>query len=275
MNGKLKLFAGATLAVVMVGGCQKHVGGQVVAVVNGEEITQQEFNGELGTVASAPNGDKQAFMRQVLQHLVDRKLLVQQAKADGIDRSPEYLNQVIRGQDELAVKLLAAKLTKTIPVPDSAAVAQFIASNPTMFNARKVYTLDQIVFPANVDPKTLHALEPAHTLDAVASVLSAHGVQMERGKGQMDSATLPKAMIDRISSLPAGEPFVIQDKGRFVASVIAASNAAPMPGPQATAIATNALRQKALADALKARLAAASAKSKIEYAQGFAPTSGK
>ena len=275
MNGKLKLLAGAMLVVVMAGGCQKHVGGQVVAVVNGEEITQQEFNAELGNAAPAANADKQAVMREVLQHMVERKLLVQQAKADGIDRSPEYLNQVMRMQDELAVRLLAAKLSKTISVPDNAAVTKFIAANPTMFDGRKVFALDEIVFPGNIDAKTLHDLEPAHTLDAVAAVLAAHGVQMSRSKGQLDSATMPKALVDRITSLPAGEPFVVQNKGKFVASVIVSSSAAPTASAQATAIATNALRQKSLSDAVQARLAKARSTSKIDYAQGFAPKSGQ
>jgi EpsD family peptidyl-prolyl cis-trans isomerase len=271
MNRKLTLLAGSVLVLAMAGGCQKHVGGQVVAVVNGNEITQQEFNAELGNAPPAPTADKQAVMSRVLQGLVDRKLLVQQAKADGIDRSPEYLNQIMRMQDELAVNLLAAKLSKKIAVPDKDAIAHFIAENPTMFSGRKRYALDQVVFPASVDPKTLHDLEPVHSLDAVAGVLTSHGVQFTRGKGQLDTATMPKGLADRITALPPGEPFVLQNKGQFVASAITSVNDTPTPDAQSAAIAMNALRQKSVSDAVLARLATAKSSAKIEYAQGFAP----
>lgn len=271
MQRKLILLGGTSVLLLATGGCQKHVGGQVIAVVNGDEITQQQFNAELGNTKLPANADKSAAIAQVLQGLVDRKLLVQQAKAEGIEKSPEYLEQVMRMQDTLAVDLLVAKQSKKISAPDKAAIAQFIAANPIMFNARKHYTLEQIAFPANVDAKTIHALEPAHSLDAIAEILKAHGVAFKRGSGQMDSAKVPKRIADRIAALPAGEPFIVPSNGMYVASVITASTATPTPNDQATPVAFNQLRQKSVTDAMQARIATAKTTAKIEYAQGFAP----
>ena len=268
---RLILLAGTSALLLVAGGCQKHVGGQVIAVVNGDEITQQQFNAELNVAKLPAGADKKAAMAQVLQGLVDRKLLVQQAKAEGIEKSPEYLEQVMRMQDTLAVDLLVAKQSKKIATPDKAAIAQFIAANPIMFNLRKHYTLEQIAFPANADAKTIHDLEPTHSLDAIAGVLKAHGIAFKRGTGQMDSAKVPKAVADRIAALPPGEPFIVPSNGAYVASVITASTATPTPDDEAAPIAFNLLRQKSVTDAMQAKIAAAKATSKIEYAQGFAP----
>ena len=274
MNRKQTLIAGTAAVLLMLGGCHKKVGGQVVATVNDDEITQQELNLELQGVslpASADKEVKQKVMAQVLQHLVDRQLLVQQAKADGLDKQPEYLSQLLKLQDELLIKLLAAKLSKNIALPDGAAVDKFIADSPSMFAARKHYVLDQLAFPAPKDASVIPALQPAHSLDAIAAVLSAHGVKFVRGKGQLDSAMMPPVAAQHIAELPAGEPFIVPQGGQFIANVITSSTAAPTPDAQARPTALNLLRQKALDDALQARLKQAKTAAKIQSQQGLTP----
>ncbi|MDB5581806.1 MAG: hypothetical protein JWR80_6982 [Bradyrhizobium sp.] len=271
MGRKLKFMAGTAAVLLLVSGCQKKVGGQVVAVVNGEEITQQELNAELQGASIPASADKNEVMAQILQRIVDRKLLVQEAKAQGLDKSPAYLEQVRRSQDALIVNLLAGKLSKNISLPDSNAVSRFIATNPTLFSERKRYALDQIIFPQPADAKIIKDLEPAHSLDAIAAVLSARGIQFTRGKGQLDSATIPPVMANRIATLPSGEPFLVPDNGRIVASVITSTEVSPTPEEQAKPAALNLLRQQSLSDAMRRQLATARAAAKIEYKTGFAP----
>lgn len=271
MSRKLKFVAGTAAILLLVGGCQKKVGGQVVAVVNGDEITQQELNAELQGANIPPGVDKKAVMAQILQRIVDRKLLVQEAKAQGLDQSPAYLEQVRRSQDTLIVNLLAGKVSKNISLPDGGTVTRFIAGNPTMFSERKRYALDQIIFPQPADMKVIHELEPAHSLDAVAAVLTAHGIQFTRTTGQLDSGAIPPAMASRITTLPPGEPFLVPDNGRIVASVIKSTEPIPTPDEQAKPAALNVLRQQALAAAMRKELERARAAAKIEYQPGFSP----
>jgi EpsD family peptidyl-prolyl cis-trans isomerase len=265
------MFAGQAVILLLLGGCEKTAGGQVVAVVNGEEITQQDLNGELQGATIPAGVDKSQALGQVLQQIVDRKLLVQEAKAQGLDKSPEYLAQVRRSQDGLMINLLASKATKGISLPDGAAVDRYIATNPTMFSARRRYSLDQITFPQPANPKILKDLGPAHSLDSIAAILSANGVQFSRGKGQLDTATLPPAVANRLAALPSGEPFLVPDKGRMVASVITATQAFPTPEQEAKPAAVNLMRQQSLSEAMLRQLEKARASAKIDYKPGFAP----
>lgn len=271
LKKKQMLFVGTAIILLMTSGCQKKASGQVVAVVNGDEITQQELNADIQGASIPAGADKKKVMAQALQGLVERKLLVQQAKADGIDKSPEYLNQVRRAQDELLLRMLAAKTGKNVSMPDDAAVSKFIADNPTMFSGRKKYALDQLAFPMSADPKAVQELEPAHTLDAIAAVLSAHNIPFVRAKGQLDSAAVPSDTAQKIAALPAGEPFIVPQNGRYIASVVTGVTAQPTPDEQAKPAAVNMLRQKALSELMKARLDSARTSAKIDYAQGFAP----
>lgn len=271
MSRKQKFAVGAAAIFLLVGGCQKQAGGQVVAVVNGEEVTQQELNAELQGAQIPATANKNEVMAQILQQIVDRKLLVQAAKAQDLDKSPAYLDQVRRAQDALMVDLLARKVSKNVSLPSGDSVGQFISANPTMFGQRKRYVLDQIIFPQQTDAGIVKALEPAHSLDAIAALLSARKIQFVRGKGQLDTATIPTAMASRIASLPAGEPFLVPDNGRLVASVIASTEAVPTPDDQAKLAAVNLLRQQALSDEMRKELEKAKGTAKIEYKAGFAP----
>ena len=169
------------------------------------------------------------------------------------------------------INLLASKAAKGISLPDSAAVSRFIATNPTMFSGRRRYTLDQIVFPQPADVKILKDLGPAHSLASIAAILSAHGIQFSRGKGQLDTATVPSAIASRLAALPPGEPFLVPDQGRMVASVISSNQAVPIPEEEAKPAAVKLLRQQSLSDAMRHQLEKARASAKIEYKPGFAP----
>ena len=270
-RNKTMLLTGASALLLVVAGCEKKVGGQVVAVVNGEEITQQEVNAELQGANIPPTADKKAITAQVVQQIVDRTLLVQKAKAEGLDKSPSYLDQLRRGEDALIINLLTTKAAKGVSLPDSAAVDKFIADNPTLFSARKRYALDQISFPQPSDQTVLRQLEPAHSLDAVAATLSAAGIQFTRGSGTLDTAMLPPPVAAKIGALPAGEPFVAPDKGRIVVSVITSTTPTPTPEAQARPAALELLRRQALGNAMQKQLQAARSAAKITYQPGFSP----
>ncbi len=271
MRNKAIMMAGAAAALVLIGGCSKKPGGQVVAVVNGEEITQQELNAELQNAHIPPNVDQQKVMPALLQRVVDRKLVTQLAKTDGLDKTPTYLAQSRILDENLLANQYAGKIAKTLPLPDTAAVDTFISSNPTIFGQRKRYTLNQIVFNQPSDPAFLQKLGPAHTLDAIAAILTASQVQFVRGVGKLDTGAIPPEIATKIAALPPGEPFLLPDNGRIVASVIASADPVPVTPEEARPAALNILRQKALQDALGKKLEAARASAKISYEDGFAP----
>jgi EpsD family peptidyl-prolyl cis-trans isomerase len=258
-------------SALTVSGCKRAATGQVVAVVNGEEVSLSELNGELQR-AGAQGGDKKAIQAAALQGLVDRKLLVQQARERGIDKDPEYLQQQRRLNDELMISMLGKQVTKNVPVPSTADVDRYIAANPAMFAQRTIYALDQIQFPAPDDRSKLKALEADHSLDEVATTLTQMGIKFGRQKGAMDSAQTPPGLIKQISALPPTEPFVLASGGRVVVSVIADKRVQPLEGDDARQLATQAIRRDAVSDIAKKQVKQARDSAKIEYQPGFAPT---
>lgn len=271
MRNKAIMMAGAAALLVGTSGCSKKPGGQVVAVVNGEEITSQELNVELNNAHLPPGIDQKKVMPVLLQRIVDRKLVTQLAKNDGLDKTPTFLAQSRIQSENLLANAYAGKLAKTISLPDAATVDAFINNTPSIFSQRKRYTLAQIVFNPPADPAFLQKLAPDHTLDAIAATLTAAQVQFVRSVGKLDTGAIPPEIATKIQALPPGEPFMLPDNGRIVASVIQSAEPVPVTPEEARPIAVNVLRQKSLQDALGKKLQAARSSATISYESGFAP----
>lgn len=279
MRKNLSVIAGALASAVLVGGlagCQKAATGQVAAVVNGEEISQQELNAELATVKLPDGADKTAVRNQALQRIVDRRILAQQAKTGGIDRDPEYLMRQRQLNEALLIQLYAKKTQDTLRIPDTAAVDRYIAANPQMFANRTMFYVDQISFPTPQDPSFLPSLNEVHSLDGVAAALKAKGIEYNSAEAKIDSAQVPPDMLARVQALPPGEPFIVPTPQGVVASVIKRSENVALPAAQARPMAVQAMRNQELGKLLEKRLKDAKATAKVEYQPGFgpAPTTG-
>jgi peptidyl-prolyl cis-trans isomerase C len=257
-------------SAIAVAGCKRTATGQVVAVVNGEEISLSELNGEL---KGAPTGgDKEVIRAAALQNLINRKLLVQQARERGIDKDPDYLQRERRMDDQVMIEMLGQQVTKNVPVPTAADMDRFIAQNPQMFGQRTVYALDQIVFPMPEDRNKLKALESDHSLAAVAARLKSMNIPFQGQQGKLDTVATPPDLLKQVQSLPPGEPFVIATGGNVVVSVLGGKQEAPITGEQARQVAAELIRKNAVTDIAQKQLKQARDAAKIDYQPGFAPS---
>ncbi|WP_374649594.1 SurA N-terminal domain-containing protein, partial [Rhizorhabdus sp.] len=224
---KAALLSGAVAAGLLLTGCHKEPKGQILAIVNGEEISMQELNAELQGARIPDNADRAKIRKEVLQRLIDRKLIVQKAREQGLDKTPEFVAQQRRLEENLLVSLLVQKIAATVPMPDDRDITQYIADNPSQFSGRQRLLLDQIQFAAPKDPKQLLMLRDAHSLDDVAAGVQKLGLAMSRGKGVIDTGRLDPQMVKIIDKLPPGEPFVLPSNGQYVASVIVGRDSTP------------------------------------------------
>jgi peptidyl-prolyl cis-trans isomerase C len=256
-------------SAIAVAGCKREATGQVVAVVNGEEVSLSELNGELKNAPAG--GDKDVIRAAALQNLINRKLLVQQARDRGIDKDPDFLQRERRTDDQLMIEMLGQQVTKNIPVPTPTDTDRFIQQNPQMFAQRAVYNLDQIVFAMPSDRNKLKALEADHSLDAVAKRLSAMNIQFQRQQSKLDTLATPPDLLKQVTALPAGEPFVIATGGNVVVSVLNGKSDAPIDGENARKVAAEMIRRNAVTDIAQKQLKQARDAAKIDYQPGFEP----
>lgn len=258
------------LAGVALGACSKQATGQVVAVVNDEEVTLSELNSELKSLGSAA-GNKDQIRRAALQNVIDRKLLAQQARERGIDKTPDFILQERRNEEQLLVSLLGRELTKNVTVPAASDVEQYLTNNPQSGAGRIVYRLDQITFDQPADASALRGFEADKSLDDVARRLTRLKIQFTRQAAGLDTAIAPPALAQQFAKLPAGEPLMVNANGRMIVSVVTGKQSTPLAPDAARALATQAIQRQAVDEIAKRQVAAARASAKIQYQPAFDP----
>lgn len=273
MKVKPSIFmAASVLAMLATTGCKREAGGQVVAVVNGDEITRQELDAELNGKELPQNVDAKTVRQMLLQTVVKRHLLAGAARADGLDKDQEYLLKQQRSDDTLLVDMIGERAARTFRVPDNAAIDKYVTDHPQLFAQRQIYQFDELLFPLPSDIKQIQKLKDDHSMDAVAATLTSLGIKYSRGTGQLDSAVVPPELIDRIKKLPAGEPFLLPRGNAIAVGVLTGSTPAPVSVEEARPIAVQFMRKDAVEKALKDRLKTAKAEAKIDYQPGYAPS---
>jgi peptidyl-prolyl cis-trans isomerase C len=252
-------------------GCQKKASGQTVAVVNNEEITASELNDALTSDQSLAGANTRDARAAELQKLIDRKLLVQQARTDGIEKSPEYLNQLRRTTDDLLINMLISRRLNTAQVPSADEINRFEASRPELFAGREIWTLSQIIYPLPKDATITAKLTAAKTLDDVAGVLTASGIEFKRDTKQLDTAVFPHQIYMQIAKVAPGEPFIAPGPDKAVANVITDRKPNPTPPDQARPLALNLMKREQANQTVQDRVKSLRASAKIQYQPGFGP----
>ncbi|PZU10694.1 MAG: peptidyl-prolyl cis-trans isomerase, EpsD family [Sphingomonas sp.] len=275
-NIKVIAVGGLLATTAAITGCSKDApSGQVAAVVNGKEVTLQEINAELQASNIPASADKKTVQRELLQRIIERKLLVDAATEKGIDKTPEYQTQKRRADELLLVQLYAKQQLTAVPVPSTIDISNFMAQHANVFGQRQQLSLDQIRFPTQPDLQKLKTLEKDHTLDAVGQTLTGMGIKFERSQVGLDTGSVPTDIMKKIDSLPQGEPFVIPQPGFITVNVILSRRPLPVDEAKAKPAAVNAWRQEKFGELLTKQIEALKAGAKISYQNGFgAPAKG-
>lgn len=271
MTGRnaLTLALSLTLAACGGGGEPK---GQVLATVDGEEITATDLRAELdGATASSPEQQKE-LERLALQNIVNRTILAQAAKKEGLDKSPEFAVLERKAEQAALIEMLNAKSRKSIPAPSADEVNNFVSSNPVMFDQRKTFVVDQIVV-ARADQALALALQPVKTLDAARAVLTQRKVPFSEAVGVIDALTIPPEAAKQIAALPPEEVFIIPNGGGIRINHVRSSQTNPITGEQAQTIAREMLTRQRLQGQLQNQAGSLikAGQAKVKYNPEFAP----
>ena len=265
-NGGLILVvaAGASLAA-----CSKTPGGQVVATVDGQEITRRDLLAELRAVGGRSEADLQSMQGGLASLLVDRQLLVEEAKREKLDKNPEFLAAEQRQRSILLASMLAQSFNARIQKPTAAAVQQFVSANPLMFAGRKLMAVSEINVPAKgVDPKALAAV---HGQQAVLDYLRSKNLKPAVRTTTLDTLVIPKPLTEKLLSMPAGEPLAISNGTTIVFTTVLNTRDAPVPADQQAKVAENVMMQQAAGKQIQDQVQQLRGAADIKYLPGFEP----
>ena len=277
------LLGSAMAAALALAACDKGPkvpDGQVVATVDGTEVTIRELNAETAAIGNrAANVPPKLVESLALARVVERKMLANEARKLDLDKSPDFLLTRERTNEALLVQALQTSIqAKVQPTPRESA-QKFVSDNPQVFGDRKIFTLDQIQFlrPANVDQLPL---KEAKSMAEVERVLIDANIEYRRAPQQLDTLTINPSLSTEISKIAASgtaEPFIFSDQPAGApAPVLYVNNITntetkPFIGERAIAYAQNILQRQQVQQQLAAELKKLQDgyKDKIVYAKGY------
>lgn len=283
MKSRMVVLAVAVSASLMVSSCDRvkklvagdKPTGQVVATVDGEEITSLELRAELGGFGSRDPAVMKAAQQQALQRIILRRLLAQEARREKLDKGADYTLQVDRYRETLLAQLYQRKLASKIAPPTKQQAQDYVSANPTRFAERKVLVVDQVIAaPNKIAPDRLR---PLKTLGEVKTLLDEEGVPYQQNAAVFDTLTADPRLLSGILALPDGEIFVIPQGGRLLFNQITGSRSVPLTGDVAVNYAQNVLRQQRAGETVGKQIEGMrkAAENKITYNPAFKPAPPK
>ncbi|WP_199556209.1 hypothetical protein [Sandaracinobacteroides hominis] len=291
--GKLRALLLVATAALALAGCDKlGIGGksdapkgQVVATLDGQEITVLEVNAELAGTPIPPNMVRRDAEKLALENIITRRMLAKQAEERELNKKPEFLLQERRAVEQLKVQSLARDIAAKVVPPTRDEAEKFIAENPSMFNERKFFILDQIQFlrPDNIEKL---GFESAKTMEAVEQILTANKIQFRRQPASLDALSANPAFVREVSKVLAANPqelfmFASRPQGApapvVLVNQVKDTRIQPFTGDKAREFATNYLRNERIQNALRKEVEAQqkSQKERVVFQPGWEPAAKK
>jgi EpsD family peptidyl-prolyl cis-trans isomerase len=269
------LFTAATLAsCLVIAGCSSEAEptGQVVATVEGVEITQTDLNAELAGLKGRNADEQKLLERSALENIVNRTLLAQAAAAQDLDKSPDGALTKRRAEQMAMISLFEKSVTAKTPEVSTEEASEFVTENPMLFDQRRIFLVEQIAVNAN-SPKLLKDLEPLNTMPEVQAYLTSMKLNSQLSFGVIDALQTDPAITRQILALAPDAVFVLPQGESVRINRIRDSQTVPVTGADAAAVAkeilANQRRQLQLGNAVNGILKQGQAK--VQYSAAFKP----
>lgn len=116
-----RLGLALALGLALVTGCEQKIDdSKVLATVDGAAITEKEYEEYLGArqMQQPPVADKEKERQVVLDEMINRKVLAQQAEKDKLDRQPDVHYQLKRQHENVLARAILRKHLDEKPITD-------------------------------------------------------------------------------------------------------------------------------------------------------------
>ena len=227
-------------------GQEKAEPGQVVAMVNGYEVTIHELNAELSQLRIQEDTDVETLRRNALRAFITRKVLEQEASKLGIDRQPDTLMQIRRNRSLFLAREFVASQRSQIPVVSRIDAEEYVFDNSDIFAERLYYIFDSLVIPSgSLTEQQKDEIEEIADMDAIERHLQSLGIDSVRRPFTAYSEVLPVVMREQLPSLMRDRTvfFVVQGAQETIIR-FQSSRPAAISGNNAIDAATRILQQR-------------------------------
>jgi len=258
------------VAAGLVSSCGKKNGddklSQSIVKVNGDEITVHQINSELSRANVQP-GQQELAGKQIAQALVDRQILVQEARKTKMDRNPQVMQLIERSKAQILAQAYLENKVSSITIPSSAEVSDYRLKHADIFANRKIYVTDELSFTLGaMNLAELESLgKTAKSLKDVTNWLGLHQVKYAATRVAHAAETLPPAVLTKFSNMAVGELMFINANGQTLAASVSEVKDVPISDKDSKPLIERIILEQKRKQAIDLEMKRLRGVAKIEY----------
>lgn len=213
--------------------------GQVMAVVDGIEVTEQDLRAEARARGVALTADN----RQLLfVAVIDRTLLAKEARTRKLDREASFPADRRRIEQDLLASQLAAQETRAMQPVSDAEVRRYIESHPYAYADRQDLSLHQVSFQA--DDGLMQRIGETPTMTALLAALDRLSVPHVETMPVISTADMAPELNEALLNSPEDGAVITRQGQRVIASALLAADPTPLSEQEALPKARLRLQQE-------------------------------
>ncbi|SEG18676.1 EpsD family peptidyl-prolyl cis-trans isomerase [Nitrosomonas ureae] len=247
--------------------------GQSIVSVNGFEITMLQLNDEIRR--SNIRADQYEIAReQLLESLIARQLIVDEAVRNKLDRTPEVMQARERANAQVIAQAYLQGIISKLAKPSKAEIEDYFQKNPELFAQRKQFDLTTVrIATRDVSEELKKVIDAAKSMEEVVTWLDKNKIQYFRSLATRSSADLPLQLVSMLREKSKDTIFIINEQEKSILiSVNAIKDNSVSETVAAPQIERFLINQK-YKEATDAEIARLRTSAKIEYLNAKAPES--
>lgn len=271
-TGAMAIILATTVLAGCSGASDEAPTGQVVATVDGKEITATELSVELGGLVVKDPAVMKRAQEQALQTVLNRKILAAEAVKQGLDKTPEAEMMRNKAEELALVDMLQRKWREAVPKPGDDEIRQYVSTHPATFGQRKLFLVEQLIVP-KATKDTVKAIEPLDTMPEIKAYLASQKLESSPGMGVVDAVNLSPETAEKLAALAPGEVFVTFDGGVLRINDITEVQTVPITGDSAEKLAASKIQAERVKSQIQSQIEAVlkAEMPKVKYNEEFAP----
>lgn len=267
----LIIVAVLTGALAACGGSGEKSKTQVVARVNGEEITVIQLNQVLGALGPHAGANSDDAGRNALEDMINKTIGVQAAIRMKLDREPEILQAIESAKRSVLLDAYLERALRKPAFPTPSEVHAYFSQHPELFANRRIYVFNQLTaFAGRKSAASLNRKVTAvSNLNEFVSWLRDNGVEYSLVSDVRPSEQLPPGMLAQLQKLKAGDLGYLAASDGVVVIELAQVFDKPLSEQQAQQLIERHLANEMQVAEARRVLQQLRAQSKVEYLGKF------
>lgn len=267
-----KTLLSLVICGIVLAGCgddgERKAPSQVLAKVNGKEITVLQLNYLLAQQPKADNETKQ----NLLDSLIEQELMVQKAEELKLDRNPDVLQSVEFAKKQMFAQAAIQHLVGKRVEPSAADVDKYYNEHPNLFSNRQIYDVAVFLLNANdMTDATNTAIENSTNSEQTQQILEKEGIKFKQTEAKRSAEQIPAVVLDKLVMINIGDIVKVPDEN---GNIVLMQLIARTPQFVSKADAEQSIKQLLLNDQVQNKaqdqLKLIKDAAKIEYLQKFA-----